>query len=99
MPKFKVRIERTYTITEGFDRVIEASGREEALAAGANLCSEFDQDCPDDCSEDERGYTETGDFEVDKSPLAAAETTEEPDYVVLVDGQCVPAEERGDAEA
>lgn len=92
MPKFKFSFERTYSITEGFDRVIEAPSFAEAEAAASNLAVEFNHDCPDDCSEIESGDTEIGDFEESSSP-AIRDTTEPADYVVDAVGQCLPAEE------
>jgi hypothetical protein len=62
MPVFTFRIEREYTITEGFDREFEANTLEEAEALAEAAALEADMDCPDDCAEDERGYTHLGDF-------------------------------------
>lgn len=93
MPKFKFTFRRTYTISEGFDRTIEAPSYAEAQAAAANLESEFNHDCPDDCSEIESGYTEIGDFEAhdfNDAPLPV-HSTDNPDFVVAADGQCHPA--------
>lgn len=61
MPNFKFSFERDYTIREGFDRVIEAETLEEAQAIADRLASEFNMDCPDDCSESDGG--EATDFE------------------------------------
>lgn len=96
MPKFKIKFSRTYTISEGFERVVEAPSLAEAVAASSGLAQEFNGDCPDDCSEDERGWTEIGCFDADH---VAGKPKEAPDYTVLPDGQCVPYEEQGDAEA
>ena len=90
MPRFKFSFERSYAITEGFERVIDAPSHAEAAAAAANLCLEFDQDCPDDCSEIERGHTETGDFGASCPPAYRNPVTAGADYTVLADGQVVP---------
>lgn len=62
MAKFEVEFVRTYTITEGFSRVIEAPDRAAALEKAADLLPEFNQDCPDDCTESGEG--EAGAFDV-----------------------------------
>jgi hypothetical protein len=92
MPKFKFSFERTYSITEGFERVIEAPSFAEAEAAAANLAVEFNHDCPDDCSEIESGDTQIGNFEATSSP-AIRDTAEAADYVVQPDGQVFAADE------
>lgn len=99
MPKFKVCFERTYSITEGFERIIEAPSQAEAEAAAANLAVEFNSDCPDDCSEIESGDTEIGDFEASIPPAIQGNITAAPDYTVLPDGQCVPGDDADFAEA
>lgn len=92
MPKYKFRFSRDYTISESFERIISAPSLPEAEAAAANLASEFNHDCPDDCSEDESGTQETGNF--DPTCISAeVHKASDPDYVVLGDGQCVPFEE------
>jgi hypothetical protein len=65
MPKFKFSITRTYTITEGFEREYEADSLEEAQALADAMAQECNMDCPDDCSEQEGGFTESSDFEAD----------------------------------
>lgn len=94
MARFKFSFERTYSITEGFTRVIEAPSFAEAEAAAANLASEFNSDCPDDCSEIESGHTEIGSFEALIPPALQAGSMgiHSVDYTVLPDGQCVPGE-------
>lgn len=86
MPKFKFSFERTYSITEGFERVIEAPSFAEAEAAASNLAAEFNQDCPDDCEEIESGDIEIGSFEASSSP-AIRDTTDYVDYTVDEMGQ------------
>lgn len=58
MPKFKFQFRRTYTITEGFDREIEAETAEEAQLLADAVAVEANSDSPDDVCEDERGFTE-----------------------------------------
>ena len=65
MPKFTFAIRRTYTITEGFDRIYDAETPEQAQAMADAECAEYDMDCPDDCAEDERGFTESSNFGAD----------------------------------
>lgn len=88
---FELKFSRTYTITEGFKRIIRAPSLAEAEAAAAKLASGFDHDCPDDCSEDEGGHFETGDF-IGEVSSAEVHRKSEPDYVVLADGQVVEYE-------
>lgn len=90
MPKYKFQFARDYTVREGFDRIIEAPSLAEAEAAAVNLATEFNNDCPDDCSEYEGGGA--GGFDADLIDLGTSHASEEPDYVVLDDGQVVPYE-------
>lgn len=91
MPKFRMRFEREYTITEGFERIIDAPSLAEAEAAAANLCSAFDQDCPDDCTESGAGGPGAGEFSA-TCVSAEVHKVSDPDYVVLPDGQVVDHE-------
>ena len=88
MAMFKFKFSRTYTITEGFERIIRADTLAEAQAAADTLAQEFNHDCPDDCSEDERGHTEIGDFDAE-CESAEVHKCSEPDYCV-VDGEPQP---------
>jgi hypothetical protein len=88
MAKFKYNFRRTYSITEGFERIIDAPSRAEADAAARNLATEFDDDCPDDCSEDERGDYEIGSFATEFEIMVLGNC--EPDFHVASDGQCHP---------
>ena len=92
MPKFKFYFSRTYTIVEGFERVIDAPSLAEAEAAAGDLASEFNMDCPDDCTESGSGGAGAGDFYAE-CISAEVHKASEPDYVVLPDGQCVPYSE------
>jgi len=62
MPTFKFKISRTYEIVESFEREYEAPTLEDARRMADEEAEESNQDCPDDCSEDERGGCEIGDF-------------------------------------
>lgn len=61
MPKFRVWVEREYTITEGFDREIEAETEDQATDHARDLASQSNMDCPDDVSET-NGGGECGSF-------------------------------------
>lgn len=90
--KFEFEFSRGYTVTEGFKRVISAPSLAEAEAAAANLASEFNHDCPDDCSEMEGG-SHDGSTSFDATCTSAeVHKQSEPDYVVTRDGQTVPYE-------
>lgn len=65
MKSFKFNISRTYTITEGFEREFQAETLAEAQALADDCASDSNGDCPDDCNEDERGFSESGDFEAE----------------------------------
>ena len=62
MAKFTFRISREYTITESFDRDFEVGTVGEAQALADAEADESNMNCPDDCSEDESGNTESTDF-------------------------------------
>lgn len=51
MPRYKFIFEREYTITEGCERVIEASSLEVAQQEALRLADSFNDDCPDDVSD------------------------------------------------
>lgn len=88
MPKYKFHFARDYTIREGFYRVIDAPSFAEANAAAHNLAREFNNDCPDDCSE--TGGEGATSFDVEDGPKG--ELIEPADYKIGLDGQCRPAE-------
>jgi hypothetical protein len=67
MALFIVRITRDYSISEGFERIIEADTEEQAEAAADALAVYSDMNCPDDCSEEGGGGDiGAGNFGVDK---------------------------------
>lgn len=89
MAKFKFQFTRAYTITEGFERIIEAPSLAEAQAAAGNLAREFDDDCPDDCAEFEGGaHDNSTGFDADCTSAEVPKASD-PDYVVQADGQCL----------
>lgn len=90
MPKYEFKFSRDYTIREGFTRIISAPSLPEAEAAALNLATEFNDDCPDDCSEEDGGGADGFDTEC---VSAEVHKTSEPDYIVQADGQCTPWEE------
>ena len=51
MPRYLVNIQRTYAVIEGVDRVIEAVDKNAAINLARQLCGDYDENCPDDCSE------------------------------------------------
>lgn len=95
MPKFRFSFERTYTITEGFERIIDAPSEAEANAAAEIVASQSNMDCPDDCSEIESGHTETGDYEALPVHAKPVKDHEPADYVVGPDGQLHPTNDDG----
>lgn len=62
MPIFKFNIIRTLEFTEGMVRIYTAGTLEEAQQLADAEALEFDEDCPDDCSEIESAGMETSDF-------------------------------------
>lgn len=89
MPKYRFSFERTYSFTEGFERIIDAPSEAEAEAAAANLASEFNKDCPDDISEIESGDASAGGFSALNYFAKPVQAREEVDYTILPDGQLV----------
>lgn len=73
MPNFKIEFSRTWTETDTVERVITAANAEEAAARAAEMCSEFDNTCPDDTVTSKSGTA--GDWGWDD----IAETDEEAD--------------------
>jgi hypothetical protein len=74
MKTYRVWFERTYTITEGFDREVKAENFAEAQTLGEDLARGFDLHCPDDCSE--TGGYGAGEFQIDD--IQEIETQETP---------------------
>lgn len=95
MPKFRFSFERTYSITEGFERIIDAPSEAEAEAAASSLASEFNMDCPDDCSEIESGDTFVGGFSALHCVAKPVDEHEAADYVA---GPCADRMELEETE-
>lgn len=72
MTKFKITLRRAVTSYDELTRVIEADDETDAYNQGAELASEFNRSCPDDCAPSETMSDFIGGFSVE-----GAEPTDE----------------------
>jgi hypothetical protein len=70
MAEFTFDITREYTITESFRRTITADTLEAAQVLAEVFAFEANNDCPDDLSEDESGFSESTSFEAKLVPTS-----------------------------